>query len=49
MAAAAIGGAAVVILNVSAALAKAPRLPILGFQWFCFVYFVPCGTENNLH
>ena len=49
LAAAAIGGAAVVILNVSAALAKAPRLPILGFQWFCFVYFVPCGTEKNLH
>ena len=49
LAAAAIGGAAVVILNVSAVLANAPRLPILGFQWFCFVYFVPCGTEKNLH
>lgn len=30
-------------------LPRLPHVPILGFQWFCFVYFVSCGTENNLH
>ena len=30
-------------------LPRLPHVPILGFQWFGFVYFVSCGTENNLH
>lgn len=50
MAATAIGGTAVVILNAFIVPANAPsNSASSSFQWFCFVCFVSCGTENNLH